>query len=272
MNAEDRHGRPRTTRRSRTTRSYDRGYLLSPAKRNQVMELWEIRRYGRDSFGDADYVHIYGMPPAAWYRQGVRLLARTAVECVRDALGDLIGAEVARFVHGAPVVSGMTVIDPFAGSCNSLYWILRHLQDANGVACEVDDAIFAVTSRNRAVLDVPIELVHGDYSAHLPGCRLPADRFIVVFVAPPWGDALQQLTGLDLRRTQPPVCDVVDICERMFGSHAVLYVTQVHQHIEPASLAELERRFDWSELHIYDINVEGMKHGVLLGTQRWMPH
>ena len=43
---------------------YDRALLLSGAKRNEVLELWEVRRYGTDSYGDADYVSIYGMRPA----------------------------------------------------------------------------------------------------------------------------------------------------------------------------------------------------------------
>jgi hypothetical protein len=32
---------------------YDRDLLLSPAKRNQIVELWEVEKFGRDSFGDA---------------------------------------------------------------------------------------------------------------------------------------------------------------------------------------------------------------------------
>ena len=64
-------------------RIYDRDFLLSPGKRNQGMALWEIQRYGLDTFGDADDVHLYGMSPEEWYQRGVRLLARTTVECVR---------------------------------------------------------------------------------------------------------------------------------------------------------------------------------------------
>jgi len=60
-------------RNSRVTR-HDREYLLSAAKRNDVLELWEVEQYGRDSFGDPDYVSVYGLPPADWYARGVRLL------------------------------------------------------------------------------------------------------------------------------------------------------------------------------------------------------
>jgi hypothetical protein len=74
---------------------YDRELLLFGAKRNAVLELSEVQRYGLDSYGDTDYVSIYGLKPADWYGRGIRLLARTAVECTRDRLADLIGRDVA---------------------------------------------------------------------------------------------------------------------------------------------------------------------------------
>jgi hypothetical protein len=73
---------------------YDRELLLFGAKRYAVLELSEVQRYSHDSYGDIDYVSIYGMRPADWYAKGVRLLGRTAVECTRDVLGDAIGKDV----------------------------------------------------------------------------------------------------------------------------------------------------------------------------------
>jgi len=35
--------------------------------------------------------------------------------------------------------------------------------------------------------------------------------------------------------------------------------------------ARMGFKFDWSALRIYAINVEGMKHGILLGLNRWTP-
>jgi hypothetical protein len=74
---------------------YGRALLLHGSKRNQVLRLAEIEQYGLDSFADADYISIYGMPPREWYRHGIRLLGRTAVECTRDMLGERIGRDVA---------------------------------------------------------------------------------------------------------------------------------------------------------------------------------
>jgi 16S rRNA G966 N2-methylase RsmD len=247
---------------------YDRAFLLSEAKRNQVMELWEVQKFGVDSYGDAEYVCIYGMSPTEWHRRGVRLLARTTVEAVRDRLGNLIGQDVERLVHDAASRTTFRVIDPFAGSCNALYWILRHLPGSNGVGFEIDETIFEMTRRNLPSVDRRIELIRGDYKPLLDRHRAPSAHVIVVFLAPPWGDALTD-TGLDLRRTKPPVAEIVDDFERIFKENRVLYVTQLHQSIEPVSLTELRQRFDSSELRIYDINVEGMKPGVLLGKKRW---
>ena len=81
---------------------YDRDFLLSPAKRNQIVELWEVEKFGCDSFGDPDAVSLYGMRPANWYAKGVRILARTTLEAVRDPLGNFIGADVARVAASAP--------------------------------------------------------------------------------------------------------------------------------------------------------------------------
>ena len=74
---------------------YDRALLLHGPKRDEVLTLEEVQQYGIDSFADPDYVQIYGMAPAVWYRQGIRLLGRTAVECTRDSLANRIGRDIA---------------------------------------------------------------------------------------------------------------------------------------------------------------------------------
>ena len=117
---------------------HDRALLLHGAKRNEVLTLAEVEQYGRDSFADPDYVRLYGMPPREWYRRGIRLLGRTAVECTRDALADLIGRDVAAVAAHMPATEHFVVIDPFAGSCNTLYWILKHVPNSEGIAFELD--------------------------------------------------------------------------------------------------------------------------------------
>jgi predicted RNA methylase len=252
------------------SRVYDRALLLHGSKRNEMLTLAEIEQYGLDSFSDADYISIYGMPPREWYRHGIRLLGRTAVECTRDVLGDRIGLDVASVAARMPS-NQFAVIDLFAGSCNTLFWILRHLPNSEGIAFESDPQVFELTRRNLAALDQEIELVHGDYVRLLEEHRLPEDRGIVAFVAPPWGTALDEREGLDLCRTTPPISEIIEQIARRFSKHNVLLATQVYEKVSGASLTQLQTRLDWTELRIYDIDEKGRNHGVLLGTKGWAP-
>lgn len=249
-------------------RKYDRDFLLSPAKRNQLVELWEVEKYGRDCFNDPDHVHLYGLPPKAWYERGIRILARTCLEAVKDPLGNKIGSDIAEVVLSAVGGRGIGVVDPFAGSCNGLYAILRHLPGASGIGFEVKSAVFDLTARNIAQLEAPIELVNGSYKDLVRSRRHPGDHFIVVFLAPPWADALRPDTGLHLDRTKPPILEIVHDFEQVYGAQPVLYVTEVHEVNEPKALKAVAAAFDWSDLRIYDVNAPGLQHGVLLGTRR----
>jgi hypothetical protein len=251
-------------------RVYDRALLLHGSKRSEMLTLAEIEQYGLDSFADADYISIYGMPPREWYRHGIRLLGRTAVECTRDALGDRIGLDVAS-VAARMSSNQFVVIDPFAGSCNTLFWILRHLPNSEGIAFESDPQVFGLTHHNLAALDQRIELVHGDYVRLLEERRVPEDRGIIAFVAPPWGTALDEVQGLDLRRTTPPISEIIEQIVRQFPKHKMLFAMQVYEKVSATSLIEVQTRLDWTELRIYDINEKGRNHGILLGTKRWAP-
>jgi 16S rRNA G966 N2-methylase RsmD len=248
---------------------YDRDFLLGAGKRNQVVELWEVEKYGRDCFNDPNHVHLYGMAPKDWYERGVRILARTCLEAVKDPLGNKIGSDIREIVVPVSDSHPVGVVDPFAGSCNGLYAILRHLPGAKGIGFEIEPAVFDLTTRNIAHLNAPIELVRGSYKDLLASHRHPPGRLIVVFLGPPWGDALRPDTGLHLDRTKPPILEIVRDFEQVYGREPVLYVTEVHEVNEPNALKAVEAAFDWSDLKIYDVNVPGLQHGILLGTRRW---
>jgi hypothetical protein len=251
--------------------AYDRTFLLSADKRNDLLTLAEVRSYGRDSFGDPDYLCIYGLEPADWYARGVRILARTAVECTRDRLADLISRDVAAVARGAHPPADVMVIDPFAGSANTLHWIQRRLDAERGIGFELDEGVYDLTRANLAIVNLRIELVHGDYEGGLAALDVPADRLLVVFVAPPWGNALSDAGVLDLRATSPPAAEVVGVVLRAFSGRRLLFATQLYERIEQDSVSDLTEAFDWSTLRMYDIDPPGRNHGVLLGTTGWQP-
>jgi predicted RNA methylase len=249
--------------------TYDRWFLLGE-KRNELLALQEVEQYGRDSFGDPGYVSIYGLPPREWYARGVRILGRTAVECTRDRLADRIGRDVAAVTRTGPAASPLA-IDLFAGSANTLHWIARHTGARRAIGFELDDAVFALTRANLSAMGLDIDLRHDSYEHGLTALGDPDADLLIVFIAPPWGRALDPESGLDLRRTQPPVADVIDTTTSVLDRHKLLFAVQIYETVDPASLAELTVRFPWSATMIYDINSPGQNAGLLVATHGWTP-
>ena len=250
------------------TRAYDR-WLLLGQMRNEVLSLAEVQSYGRDTFGDPDYVSIYGLKPADWYARGVRLVGRTTVECTRDRFADLIGRDVGTAAESAPGVSGSVVVDPFAGSGNTLYWITRRVEPERSVGFELDDAVFALTRENLSIIGLGIEVLHRGHEPGLEGLSVSDDDLVIVFVSPPWGAALGEEAGLDLRRTTPPVAEIVDLAMAVWHRNKLLFAIQAYELVDADSLAELTYRFHSSALNVYDINPQAKNPGLLLGTVGW---
>src|SRR5260370_27665517 len=113
---------PQNHRSDELPHLYDRVLMLHGSKRNEVLTLAEIERYGLDSFADADYISIYGMPPEEWYRHGLRVLGRTAVECTRDALGRAHGS------RGGPLLPAAfrRFLDPKNTRLHSSHTLITH--------------------------------------------------------------------------------------------------------------------------------------------------
>jgi hypothetical protein len=247
-------------------RIYDRRLLLGE-KRNDLLTLDEVQRYGLDSFRNPDHVSVYGMKPAEWYARGVRLLGRTAVECTRDELADRIGRDVAEAARSFLPAAPDAVIDPFAGSGNTLFWLQRHLAATNAVGFELENGVFELTRQNLAIVDSSIALHHVDYRAGVASLGQGSHQPIVVFIAPPWGDALDEERGLDLRRTAPPVAEIVDVLAATFDGVPLLCAIQVYERLDPDSLGDVAARLDHSELRMYDLDLAGRNHGILMGAR-----
>jgi hypothetical protein len=254
-------------------RTFDRRLLLGE-KRNEVLGLSEVQGYGSDTFGDPEYVSIYGLKPADWYAKGVRLLGRTTVECTRDLFADLIGRDVAAAAAAAGAahgVSGSVVVDPFAGSGNTLYWLTRWVEPERSVGFELDDVVFALTRANLSIMGLAIEVLHEGFQTGLRELSVSDDALVIVFISPPWGAALDEEFGLDLRRTTPPVADIVAFAMDVFAQNKLLFAIQAYELVEPESLAELTRVFDWWAVSVYDINPHAKNPGLVLGSVGWSP-
>jgi hypothetical protein len=116
-----------------------------------------------------------------------------------------------------------------------------------------------------------IEVLHEGYEPGLRGLEVSDDVLVIVFLSPPWGTALDEEAGLDLRRTTPPVAEIVALAMSVFHHNKLLFAIQAYELIEAESLAELTRRFDWSSFNVYDINAHAKNPGLVLGAVGWTP-
>ena len=117
-----------------------------------------------------DHASVYGMRPADWHSQGIRLLGRTAVECTRDVLVEAIAGDVARVVasavtpHPLPRLRRSTRSSAWATPCTgSEPGARRAGQDT------LDRDVFrALTRHNLMIVASPIEVANVDYAVALP--------------------------------------------------------------------------------------------------------
>jgi hypothetical protein len=83
--------------------------------------------------------------------------------------------------------------------------------------------------------------------------------------APPWS------ARATYWRTEPPITVIVERIAQRYPDRQLLFATQVYEKIDPASRAELEGTFDWSQLSVCGFNATGHNHGILLGSKGWTP-
>jgi hypothetical protein len=84
-------------------------------------------------------------------------------------------------------------------------------------------------------------------------------------------DRLSQSSGLDLRRTTPPIAQIVDLLIGIAGNNPLLCAIQISETLDPASSAELTPRFSWAQQQMYGLDAPGQNHGLILGTRGWVP-
>jgi hypothetical protein len=249
---------------------YDRDFVLFGPYRERVLELWQVERYGAEAFGHSDAISLYGMRPADWHARGIRLMGRTAVECTRDDLAQVIATDVARLAAEAPTPAAPLVVDPFGGSANTLYWLQRMIPGSTGVGFEIDPVIGEHTAHNLAVVGAPLSLVGVDYAQGMASIKPKPGQLVVVYVAPPWGHAFDGRT-LDLAHTEPPAGDIVDVVTKALPDSPLLVAVQAFENLDHDALADVESRFDWTHLHTYALNPPGRNPALVLGTRGWEP-
>jgi len=185
------------------------------------------------------------MGPLAWYVLGFRILGRTAVEVTRDQHAQFLARSVAGTLdsHGYRIAD---LIDPFVGSGNLLYHFLLATKASRGVGLDINADVLALTERNFSRLHLLGRLRHTSVTFRRQDwSQSPSyieNRATLVIVHPPWGDAFNK-AGLDLRKTTPPVSEILQTLRRRAGTAPIFAMIQIHPMMVTASLEAIKRDY-----------------------------
>lgn len=207
--------------------------------RDVVLSLDEIRRVGVEFYEDPEGFQLYGMYPRNYYKIGVRIAGRTAIEGTDDsravgqarAVRDVLSRE---FPGRLP-----SAIDLFTGSGNSLYHLARNTNAMTTVGFELDNTVYELTRKNFEKIHFQARFERGSYQSLLRPDLLPSENPCVVLVAPPWGAGFSFVEGLNLQRTEPPVHDILALVRERLPNHELIFVIQTHERMVAASVAAI---------------------------------
>jgi hypothetical protein len=208
-----------------------RDRLLGP-QRFHPLTTPELCQTGRIVYGTPERFSLYGIPAPRMEAAGLRVLGRTAIECVIDAYAIQVAAAIAQLCDTQDPAA--VIIDLFCGSGNFGFQLQRGLR-RTAYASELDVNVYSATRNNFDRVAAQIDLQLSDYRALLyqvPG-RRPDDIYIV---EPPWGPALTE-DGLDVDDTSPPVPEIIDDICRSRQGRSCLIVIKTNDRIANNSLA-----------------------------------
>jgi hypothetical protein len=206
-------------------------------KRSVVLSLDEIRRVGEEFYEDPEGLQLYGMRPQSYYEIGVRITGRTAIECSNDIRAVGQAQAVRDVLSRAFSGTNPSAVDLFTGSGNSLYHLAGNTNAVAIVGFELDDTVYELTRENFEKIHFQALFEQGSYQALLRPEILPRENPCVVLVAPPWGAAFSFAGGLDLRRTNPPVHEILSSVRERLPHHELIFVIQTHERMVAESVA-----------------------------------
>ena len=124
-----------------------------------------------------------------------------------------------RVASTAPPGSVFGVVDPFAGSCNGLFSILRYLPGADGLGFEFEQAIFDMSKlTSRRAEPRAGRRSATTQSALSEQCKLPAAHRTTRSIAPTEAERLSALNEAGLASPhKAPVSEVIDDRARLPG-------------------------------------------------------
>jgi hypothetical protein len=192
-------------------------------------------------YGDSGLLRIYGLSIDDLTERGFGILGRTAVECCIDAYAEDAANVALEAAEMEALPPQPLIVDLFSGSANLLYWTTFKF-GAPGIGSEADPAVYQETFANLARLDLDARVIPGGFT-ELPGTREFREAAALVYLLdPPWGDAFDGVSGLDLGRTTPPVHEALEWAREHAGGRPCIALVKASEHGSEQSVRRLAAR------------------------------
>ena len=249
--------------------------LLNPPWDRKQLTFREIRRAGWELAGNPHDLRLFGMNPMAWYCLGIRIRGRTAVEVTRDQHAQFLGESVAATL-GASGIAVSDVIDPFVGSGNLLFHVLRATKATRGVGLDDNEDVMELTGRNFARLRSFGCLKLRQIALHRQNW-ISAERHLenkptLIIVDPPWGDAFDS-RGLDTRKTAPPMATILERLAHCAGTAPIFAMLKIHPLMVAESVTEITQKYStFPSIKSDNPDTSSRVDYILLRLPRVSPH
>jgi adenylylsulfate kinase len=218
---------------------------------------WELLSRGDElaSYEDAkrfaavahcDVFSIYGLSIDELWERKIRISCRTLVESTKDEWCHRIIEEQSHVLkqYRAEATGEILVFDPFCGSANLLLHAGRFFGRSRCLGWEKSAVVYENSVHAQGTLGIArtecrIELRSFE-ELSVPGfASLRPNMSNVVIIDPPFGDALDDTTGLDLTKTKPPVASIIERWLEFTKEARTLFLVKSHLVLNPASLEPL---------------------------------
>lgn len=213
-------------------------------RREEILELRDVRRAGMAFFGDSDGIALYGRAAGDWYAAGVRLTGAMCVQATVDHQSVRVANAVRECLGRLPSLGAVGLVDLFAGTCNLILHIGRAL-DAIFLGIEKNQRVAALTRANFAALRMPPpRLRQASWKQYFDDPLTGVDTTVFV-LDPPWGDGFSFTNGLDLRGTRPAVMEVLQYIaehDRAPQRYCVVRIP-LNQRVEAGSVRTITDRY-----------------------------
>lgn len=219
--------------------------------RQKPLSFREVRKAGWQLANNPNDLSIYGMSPFTWYALGLRIIPRTAVELTRDLHAAFLASAIKRTFTSLGIQIA-DVIDPFAGSGNTLFHVATALHAQRAIGIEHHPIIADLTNRNFHRLRMfgrlrktNAEIIGGNWT---DAPNIMRDRPTLIFLSPPWGEAFNS-DGLDLSKTTPPIDSILRTLSAAVRTSPLFVAVQSYPKTVTSSVDELTKRYKTHPTH-----------------------